>query len=145
MLDLYRFNNADMEDVKLADRSKTEVYDEGQWMIPLGNSAQEWQQPGALVSTAAAINLAKIIFMEKGRSDSRAVGKMTVINGAGVRGKTDQFVITDTYAVGAPLTLKYDTGKIVLGAAAVGDVVKAFCFLPAGQDPDGLLHFELVR
>lgn len=146
MLDLYRFNDADMEDVKLQDRTKTEVYDEGQWLSPLGNAAQEWtMSTSGTVSTDASTNLAKMLFMEKGRSDSKAVGKMTCVSGASVRGRTDQFVAADAGSMGpgVPLTLKLDGGKVVLGVAGGGDIVKAFCFLAPSNDPDGLMHFEL--
>lgn len=147
MLDLYRFNMADLEDVKLSDRSKTAVYDEGQWVSPLGNVAQEWaMSASATVNADAASALAKMLFMEKGRTDSAAVGKMTCVSGAGVRGKTDVFVAADapTMAVGKPLCLKLDGGIVKLGLAASGDVVKCHVFLAPGVDPDGLLHFEMV-
>lgn len=148
MLDLYRFNMADLEDVKLSDRSKTEVYDEGQWVSPVGNAAQEWaMSSSATVRSDASSALAKMLFMEKGRSDSRSVGKMTCVSGAGVRGKTDVFIAADapTMTVGKPLCLKLDTDNVVkLGLAASGDVVKAHVFLAPSADPDGLLHFEMV-
>lgn len=149
MLDLYRFNFADMEDVKLSDRSKTEVYDLGQWLTPLGNAAQEWAMSATGTEpTDAATSLSKMIFMEKGRSDSREVGKMTCVSGAGVRGKTDQFFVASAGAMtlGAPLTIKKDADSVVkFEVAGVGDIVKAFVVLAPGVDPDGLLHFELVR
>ena len=149
MLDLYRFNMADLEDVKLQDRTKTEVYDEGQWLTPVGNLAQEWiMSASATINADPAANVSKMIFMEKGRSDSRAVGKMTCVSGAGVRGKTDQFVTAEGPAMvlGAKLTLKKDTdGVVKFGVAGATDVVKAFVFLSPSADADGLLHFELVR
>ena len=149
MLDLYRFNMSDLEDVKLQDRSKTEVYDEGQWLSPVGNAAQEWiMSASATINADPVANVSKMIFMEKGRSDSRAVGKMTCVSGAGVRGKTDQFVVADGGAmtVGVKLCLKKDVdGVVKFGVAGALDQVKAFVFLAPAVDSDGLLHFELIR
>lgn len=149
MLDLYRFNMSDLEDVKLQDRSKSEVYDEGQWITPVGNAEQEWtMSASATINADAPAYVSKMIFMEKGRSDSRAVGKMTCVSGAGVRGKTDVFVVADgpSMTLGKPLTLKKDTdGVVKFGVAAATDVIKAFVFLAPAADADGLLHFELVR
>jgi len=152
MLDLYRFVSMDdVEDVLLLDRSKYAVYDEGQWLSPVGDAAQHWtMSSSASVSTDSATRLAKMLWMEKDRTDARAVGKMTVIRGGGIRGKTDVFVAADfpdasdpVSFVGKELTLKLDTdGVVKLGIAAPGNVVKALVF----QAPhyDGLLHFELV-
>ena len=149
MLDLYRFNTADMEDVKLQDRTKTEVYDEGQWLSPVGNAAQEWaMSASATVSTDAPTELAKILFMEKGRTDAKAVGKMTVINGSGVRARTDMFLAADaaTMTVGKPLTLKKDTDNVIkLGLATGTDIVKAHVWVRPADDADGFLHFQLIR
>lgn len=149
MLDLYRFNMADMEDVKLQDRSKTEVYDEGQWLTPVGNAAQEWtMSSSATANTDPVTNLSKMLFMEKGRTDSKAVGKMTVVSGAGVRGRTDQFIEAEAPAMtaGKKLTVKVDAdGVAKFALAAEGDVVKAFVFLAPAADAEGALHFELIR
>lgn len=148
MLDLYRFNFADMEDVVLQDRSKSDVYDEGQWLSPVGNAAQEWtMSSSSTVSTDNATRLAKILFMEKGRTDAKAVGKMTCVSGAGVRGRTDVFLTSDGPAmtVGKPLTLTKDTDSIVkLALATTGDIVKAHVFMKPADDSEGALHFELV-
>jgi len=149
MLDLYRFNMADMEDVKLQDRSKTDVYDEGQWLTPVGNAAQEWtMSASATANVDPASNLSKMLFMEKGRTDSKAVGKMTVVSGAGVRGRTDWFIEAEGPAMvaGTKLTIKKDTDGIVKFAiAAPSDVVKAFVFLSPSADAEGFMHFELIR
>ena len=149
MLDLYRFNMSDLEDVKLQDRTKTDTYDEGQWVSPVGNVAQEWaMSASATVNTDAPTTIAKMLFMEKGRTDSKAVGKMTCVSGAGVRGKTDQFLTADaaTLTVGKPITLKKDSdGVVKMALAASNDIVKCHVFLAPGIDPDGYLHFELVN
>jgi hypothetical protein len=42
MLDLYRFNQADLEDVKLADPAKYASLDEGEWVHPDGNVADTY-------------------------------------------------------------------------------------------------------
>jgi hypothetical protein len=148
MLDLYRFNFADMEDVVLQDRSKSDVYDEGQWLSPVGNAAQEWTMSASgSVNTDDPTRLSKILFMEKGRTDAKAVGKMTCVSGAGVRGRTDVFLTAEgpTMTVGKALTLKKDTDNVVkLALASTGDVVKAHVFMKPADDRDGALHFELV-
>ena len=149
MLDLYRFNMADIEDVALQDRTKYAVYDEGMWLSPVGNAANEWlMSASATVSTDPSTELAKVLFMEKNRTDAKAVGKMTVVCGAAVRARTDMFIVADaaTMAVGKPLTLKLDVDGIVkLGLAGVGDIIKAHVFMKPADDPDGLLHFQLIR
>lgn len=149
MLELYRFVSLDdVEDVLLKDSSKYAEYDEGQWLSPVGNAAQEWEMSSsATVNTDDSTRLAKMIWMEKGRTDARAVGKMTVIRGLGIRGKTDVFVQAEAASMthGKELTLKADVdGVVKFALAATGDIVKAVVFLAPGQDPEGLLHFELV-
>ena len=151
MLELYRFVNMnDIEDVKLEDISKTDVYDEGYWLTPKGDEADLWKmnvdESSGTVATQDATRLAKMVWMERGRTDSKAIGKMTVIRGGGVRGKTDVFIVDDAASMkpGVELTLKVDTdGVVKMGVAAAGDIVKALVYrAPSGAD--GLLHFELV-
>jgi hypothetical protein len=148
MLDLYRFNQSDLEDVKLADVSKYATIDEGEWLHPLGNQADQWDVfAGAAPSADVTSNLAAMIFMEKGRTDARAVGKMTVVRGVHVRGRTDVFITAEAASMlpGVALTLKKDTdGRVKLGVAAVGDVVKAHVYKAPANDPLGLLHFSLA-
>jgi hypothetical protein len=84
--------------------------------------------------------------MEKGRTDARAVGKMTVVRGAYVRGRTDVFITAQAaqMTVGTPLTLAKDTdGRVKLAVAADGDVVKAYVYKAPAMDAQGLLHFTL--
>jgi hypothetical protein len=146
MLDLYRFNMADLEDVKLQDRSKTEIYDDGQWLTPVGNLAQEWTMSATGTEPVdAPTRLAKMLFMEKGRTDSKAVGKMTCVSGAGVRGRTDQFIAASagSMTVGIPLTIVLDTdGVVKFDVAVAGNIVKAHVFVAPALDPDGAVHFE---
>ena len=149
MLDIYRFNNNDLEDVKLQDPTKYDTYDEGQWLTPLGNAANEWaMSASATLPTDPAANVSKMLFMEKGRSDSKAVGKMTVISGRGVVGKTDVFIVPaapSDLAVGAKLTIKKDAdGVVKFAAAADGDAIKGFVRLSPAMDTNGYLHFELA-
>lgn len=149
MLELYRFVSLDdAEDVLLKNSSKYAEYDEGQWISPVGNAAQEWEMSAsATVNTDDSTRLAKMIWMEKGRTDARAIGKMTVIRGLGIRGKTDVFLRSDAAGMthGKELTVKLDTdGVVKFALAAAGDIVKAVVFLAPGQDSEGLLHFELV-
>lgn len=149
MLNLYRFLNViDAEDVKLLDRSKYAEYDAGMWLSPVGDADQNWtMSASATVSTDDSTRLAKLVWMEKNRTDARAVGKMTVIRGGGLRGKTNLFIAADGagMTVGKELTLKLDVdGVVKLGLAGVGDIVKAVVFMAPGIDAEGLLHFELV-
>jgi len=149
MLNLYRFITFDdVEDVLLQDRSKYAEYDEGVWLSPVGNAAQEWtMSASASVSSDDATRLAKLLWMEKGRTDARAVGKMSVIRGGGIRGKTDKFIAAESgsMTLGKQLTLKQAAnGEVVLGLAGAGDIVKAVVFMAPGNDADGYLHFELV-
>lgn len=149
MLDLYRFVSLDdVEDVILQDRSKYAEYDEGMWLSPLGNAEQQWTMSASnTVSTDDTTRLAKMLWMEKNRTDARAVGKMTVIRGGGIRGKTDVFVKSEaaTMTAGKQLTIKKDAdGVVKFALAGAGDIVKAVVFLAPGVDSQGLLHFELV-
>lgn len=146
MLDLYRFNQADREDVKLLDRAKYATIGDGEWVHPVGDAQDSYDVfAGAAPNTDPTSNLAAMIFMEAGRTDSREVGKMTVVRGDKIRGKTDVFILADAAAMvcGAPLTLKKDAdGKVKLGVAAAGDIVKAFVY--KAPSLDGKLHFSLV-
>lgn len=152
MLELYRFVSLDdVEDVALEDRSKYAEYDEGQWLSPVGNEADTWTMNVDETSNNIAVQpvtrLSKMLWMEKGRTDAKAVGKMTVIRGVGIRGKTDVFIDADKDNMfpGVELTLKVDTdGVVKLGVAASGDIVKALVYMSPGKDPEGLLHFELT-
>ncbi len=148
MLELYRFISMDdVEDVVLQDSANYAVYDEGQWLSPIGNASQEWaMSASATVNSDDTTRLAKILWMEKDRTDARAVGKMTVIRGLGIRGKTNVFIASEAggMTVGKELTIKLDTdGVVKLGLAATGDVVKAIVYMAPGLDAEGLLHFEL--
>ena len=159
MLDLYRFISMDdVEDVALKDRENYKFYDAGMWLSPAidgatGFSEEKWEMNVTDPSNNATSRLAKMVWMERDRTDARAVGKMTVISGKGIRGKTDMFVDGASMTVGMELALKvkndYEnacgatTSVTVLGPAEAGDIVKAIVYLPPGQAA-GLLHFELV-
>lgn len=150
MLELTRFiNKMDVEDVTLLDRSKYNVYEDGMWLTPqAGVNVGKWTMSASdTVSTDAATRMAKMVWMEKGRTDARAVGKMSVISGGGVRGKTDVFVAASAASmlVGVELTIKKDAdGVVKFDVATSGDVVKAIVHTAPADDAKGLLHFELV-
>ena len=90
-----------------------------------------------------------MVWMEKGRTDARAVGKVSVISGDGVKGKTEVFDSSASYAEGDELTIAVindgtdNAGKIGFKPAQSGDIVKAICIVSNQNDPEGLLHFEL--
>lgn len=163
MFKFVRFiDQIDKEDVPLQDRSKYDVYDSGDWMIPVGdavNSSAPQTSVWAEATDAAAalgsltdshIRMARIAWMEKGRTDAKAIGKFTTIRGERVRIKTDKFDNSKTYKAGDLLTLKAsaasnNSGKICLAPASGSDVVKAICYESPLVDAEGLLTFELVH
>ena len=122
MLNLYRYQNADSEDVTLADRTRTEFFADGMWLAPTANNADKWAPIDANANSDSKSRLARMVFMEAGRSDSAATGKMTTIVGDGVRGYTDQFVGNNSdFVTGNLLTLTTvgDAAVVVNGVVTV--------------------------
>lgn len=149
MLELYRFINMDdVEDVLLQDPTNYKTYDEGMWLSPIGNPEDQWAMSSSdTVPVDDSTRLSKMVWMEKDRTDARAVGKMSVIRGNGVRGKTDVFVSSEAASMthGKELTIKKDTdGVVKFALAGAGEIVKAVVYMAPGNDPEGLLHFELI-
>ena len=152
-LDLYRFiDTMDIEDVALKNRGDYNVVDSGEWLTPgeFALGIPTWQRNNFVSSSDKTTRLSRMVWMEKGRTDSRAVGKVSVIMGDGTRARTDVFK-AGTYAEGDELTLVKEEdstsenyNKIVLAPkSGDSDIVKAICLVAPNHDPDGLLHFEL--
>ena len=92
------------------------------------------------------IDVSKMVWMEKGRSDAMEIGKVSVISGHGVRAKTSKVIVTSIEA-GDQLTIATDSDGITKLAKASGsDVVKAICLVAPGQNGIGAneVIFELV-
>lgn len=164
MFKFVRFiDQIDKEDVTLHDRSKYDVYDSGDWMVPVGDAVNssaprtsEWAEAteaAAVISgglSANHIRMARIAWMEKGRTDAKAIGKFTTVRGERVRIKSDKFDNSQTYEPGMLLTIKAaaagsNAGKVYLAPASGSDVVKAICYEVPAADAEGLLTFELVN
>lgn len=153
--DLYRFiDKMDIEDVTLKNRGDYNVLDSGEWLTPAEFNGMDstWQRSNFVSSSDQSSRLSRLVWMEKGRTDARAVGKVSVISGDGVKGKTEVYLKADelNFAEGDELTIAEETdntsphyGKIVFAQASSGDVVKAICIVAPTHDPDNLLHFEL--
>lgn len=150
--DLYRFvDSMDIEDVTLKNRGDYNVVDSGEFLVPaeFNGMNSTWQRSNFVSSSDKSTRLAKMVWMEKGRTDARAVGKVSVICGDGTRGKTEVFDTNSSYSEGDELTIDVisdsteNAGKIGFKPASSGDVVKAICIVSNQHDPDGLLHFEL--
>lgn len=164
MLNLYRYQNADSEDVTVAsfdatkfvaDKEQTKVLADGMWLAPTDNNPDLWAAILSNANTDPKARLARMVFMEAGRSDSFATGKMTTIRGEGVRGYTDQFIAAPgSLVVGDLLSLHLVTaaeadanealtaGTMVLTKAAAGDVVKAIVVKPNTAE-QAYLYFEI--
>ena len=157
MLNLYRYQNADSEDVKLANKDNVEVFSDGMWVAPTLNNPDVWDVIATGANNDPRARLARMIFMEAGRSDARATGKMTTVVGDGVRGKTDQFIGTASQLLpGVQLSLITVTqalvnttpayapllGRMVLQPAAVDDVIKAIVVKGPNATNNPYLYFE---
>lgn len=150
VLDLYRFiESMDVEDVALKNRGDYNVIDSGEWVIP-GNFEAGYPTWGRAESeeelTAAKKRLSQMVWMERGRTDAKEVGKISVISGSGVRAATNVYDEAAEYEEGCELTIKLcDDKRIKLSVAGEGDVVKAICLVTPQHDRNhGYLHFEFV-
>ena len=169
MIELVRFiDKIDKEDVAIVNPSVNyDVYDSGDWLVPVGKQKGSqtiiWQEatdadknsqgnPGQL--SAEDIRMARLVWMEKGRTDAKAIGKFTVIRGESTRIKTDRYDKNKLgqYKAGMLLTVKASTlpadgGKFVLAPLdenAGDSVPKAICY-EAPANSDDLITFELVN
>lgn len=161
MIKLVRFiETMDREDVPLKDISKADVYESGDWLVPVGNGLNEPKTSAWMEATEANnvsslsdndIRMARLVWFEKGRPDAKYIGKYTTIRGDATRIKTDCFDEKQSYEPGMLLTIKAASsgskkeGKFVLAPAGEHDVVKAVCFEDFKVDPDELLTFELAQ
>ena len=150
--DLYRFiDKMDIEDVTLKNRGDYNVVDSGEFLVPaeFDGMNSTWQRSNFVSSSDKSTRLARMVWMEKGRTDARAVGKVSVISGDGVKGKTEVFDSSASYDEGDELTIDVindgteNAGKLGFTPASSGDIVKAICIVSPDNDPEGLLHFEL--
>ena len=161
MIKLVRFiETMDREDVPLKDISKADVYESGDWLVPVGNGTTEPKTSAWMEATEANdvsalsdndIRMTRLVWFENGRPAAKYIGKYTTIRGDATRIKTDCFDEKQTYEPGMLLTIKAAAsgsskeGKFVLAPAGSNDVVKAVCFEDFKVDPDELLTFELVQ
>lgn len=153
--DLYRFiDKMDIEDVTLNNRGDYNVLDSGEWISPdLAHAAMgedfKYGRSFFQSSSDPSTRVAKLVWMEKGRTDARAVGKVSTISGDGVKGKTEVYDTNSSYSEGDELTIAIindgtdNAGKIGFKPASSGDIVKAICIREPNHDSEGLLHFEL--
>ena len=161
MIKLVRFiETMDREDVPLKDISKAEVYESGDWLVPVGDGPNTAKTSAWMEATEANavealddndIRMARLVWFEKGRPDAKYIGKYTTIRGDATRVKTDCFDEKQSYEPGMLLTIgaasseSKKAGKFVLVPAGEGDVIKAVCFEDFKVDPEELLTFELVQ
>ena len=80
MIKLVRFiETMDREDVPLKDISKADVYESGDWLVPVGNGTNEPKTSAWMEATEANevsalsdndIRMARLVWFEKGRPDA---------------------------------------------------------------------------
>lgn len=147
MLKFERCKFVDYVDKVLDDVTLGETLLEGSWILPLQSVAGvvKWGIPGTFDPAAAAVKLARPVFMEPGRTDVKSVGKTTVLQGHIVL-KTDAFIASDAGGMGfgVDLCLKQDTdGFLKLGVPAGSEQIVATCEVAPSDHPEGLLVFTL--
>lgn len=165
MIKLVRFiETMDREDVPLKDISKADVYESGDWLVPVGDGENTPKTSAWMEATEVAaetshggelsdneVRMARLVWFEKGRPDAKYIGKYTTIRGDATRIKTDCFDEKQSYEPGMLLTIgaasneSKKAGKFVLVPAGENDVIKAVCFEDFKVDPEELLTFELVQ
>ena len=96
MLKFVRCKFVDYVDKDLDDVTLGETLLEGSWIMPLQSVAGvvKWGIPASFDGTDVACKLARPVFMEPGRTDVKAVGKTTVLQGHIIL-RTDAFITGD--------------------------------------------------
>jgi len=145
MLKFVRCKFVDYVDKDLDDVTLGETLLEGSWIMPLQSVAGvvKWGIPASFDGTDVACKLARPVFMEPGRTDVKAVGKTTVLQGHIIL-RTDAFITGDSGGMGfgVDLCLKQDTdGFLKLGIIDSGQVPVATCEVAPSDHPEGHLVF----